>query len=382
LFVIATGTNAEARALAEKEFLKRDWPSARTVEVKQSLVDCAKDRPAQDSKFGRLFYRGVLARLIDAPVQVVDAETERKVRETNEVKAVAKVKDGVVALDAAKKGTFGTKNVAGAGMIIDAEGGYILTSSHVVKDAESITVRFSDKSELSGKLVFADSTRDVAVVKVEPGNKKLKELSLGPSCDLLLNETLISIGSPFGYPGSVVTGHLSSLEDRKVSMPDGHDLLVLQLDANINQGNSGGPVFLLTGRIVGMTAAVRENSRGISFATKTDEIQDTLRENLSAEKVASVRHGITVKGRPLLKDGFLERQELIVKDIRADSPLNKVLKFGDIILKVGDTTFENPNSFDFERALWRYKPGGKVDLTLRRDGKDMVVTFEIPERKK
>jgi serine protease Do len=165
-------------------------------------------------------------------------------------------------------------------------------------------------------------------------------------------------------------------------MPDHNKVKMMQFDANINAGNSGGPLFLLNGRIIGMPAAVRDEARGIAFALRSEGIVDVLQEKLSSEKIAGVRHGLLVKGQPILKEDFLDRQDLVVEGIAKDSPLAKVLKKGDIIVKAGDRVFENANGFDFERSLYRYKPGGKVDLAIRRDGKDITVTFDIPEAEK
>jgi S1-C subfamily serine protease len=380
LAVMATGVDARSRQIAEEQFLKRAWPNAHTAEQRQEMVDCTKTNPNQANPMARLFYRGPLATLLDAPLQVVDAEAERKVRETPEVKAVAQVKDAVVGLAV---GLPAGNTRGGSGMIIDAEKGYVLTAAHVLEKATWVSVKLSDKTTVfSGKVVFADEERDVAVVQVEPGDVKLKELPLGSSSDLLLNETVISIGTPFGYPSSVVTGRLSSTDDREITMPGGKKRNLLQFDANINAGNSGGPLILLTGRVPAMVVAVRDEARGISFALRSEGIVDVLREQLSSEKIARVRHGLVVKGKPILKGRFLDHQDLVVEDIAKDSPLAKVLNKGDIIIKVGDRAFENANSFDFERSLYRYKPGEKVDLTILRDGKEMTVVFDIPEAKK
>jgi len=157
-----------------------------------------------------------------------------------------------------RRGGSGTAVAEGSGVIIDAQG-HILTNAHVVQGATKLEVVFNDGSTTSAQLVGADATKDIAVLQVS-GNVPAY-LTLGDSSALQLGETVIAIGSPLGtYSGSVTVGVVSGLDRSVQGASQDH---LIQTDAAINSGNSGGPLLNLNGEVIGInTLVVRQTNSG------------------------------------------------------------------------------------------------------------------------
>jgi len=277
-------------------------------------------------------------------------------RKTPIVEAVQKTRAGIVTIRAHRPG--GRKDVLGAGVIID-ERGYIITNRHVIASAEGIKVRLSDGTELAGKLVAEIETHDLAVVGVE-SDEKLQVLPLGPAVDLMVGETVIAVGNPFGYANTVSTGIISAL-DREVTMPAGETIgHLIQTDASINPGNSGGPLLNINGEVIGITVALRDGAQGIAFALNAETVQELLTKHLSAAKVSGVRHGLIFKEKGLARGANQARTRLAenVDELRQ----------GDEIICIGERKVANP--FDVERAFWQRKPADVVSVTVRRNGRE------------
>jgi serine protease Do len=246
------------------------------------------------------------------------------------------------------------------------ERGYIVTNRHVVAAADSILVRLADGTELAGKIAVEVDSHDLAVVRVKT-EKKLHALPLGPASDVMVGETVIAVGNPFGYANSVSTGIVSAL-GREVTMPAGETISnLIQTDACINPGNSGGPLLNINGEVIGIVVALRDGAQGIAFAIDADTVQALLGEHLSAAKTSGVRHGLTVKVRVAAESKG--RQQVLVESAAAE------LKPGDEILRVAGRRVTN--RFDFERALWSCKPDDHVPVMVRRDQKEQTVTLTL-----
>ena len=182
----------------------------------------------------------------------------------------------------ARRGS-GTAVAEGSGVFIDAQG-HILTNAHVVQGAQQLQVVYNDGSKVSAKLVGADTAADIAVIQVS--GQVPAYLSLGDSSALQLGETVVAIGNPLGdYSGSVTAGVVSGL-NRSVQ-GSGHSGLI-QTDAAINHGNSGGPLLNLDGQIVGInTLAVQQSSdgqiaEGLGFAIPSNTVSNVVQQILGA----------------------------------------------------------------------------------------------------
>jgi serine protease Do len=182
-------------------------------------------------------------------------------------------------------GPGGGANIAeGSGVIVDQKG-YIVTNAHVVEGAQKLDVIFSDGTQTSARLIGADSTRDVAVLQVNgnvPG-----VLSFGDSNALQLGETVVAIGSPLGsYRGSVTSGVVSGLNR---TVQETGDTGLIQTDAAINHGNSGGPLLNLAGQVVGINTLVVQNTNsgdlaeGLGFAIPSNTVSAIVKQLIAQQ---------------------------------------------------------------------------------------------------
>jgi serine protease Do len=188
-------------------------------------------------------------------------------------------------------------NSLGSGVIID-EDGYILTNLHVVRRASRTQVKLADGRVYDADIVVFTPKSDVALLKIrsKPG-EKFKAIKFAPDSDLLLGETVIALGNPFGLGGSVSRGILSSKNRRP---PTGNEPLNiadwLQTDAAINPGNSGGPLINLRGELIGINVAVYEQAQGIGFAIPVREVSKALSQFVSPEVTSAKWFGAWIKG--------------------------------------------------------------------------------------
>jgi len=212
------------------------------------------------------------------------AQTPQSARRTPLVSVVEKISPAVVNISAQSTvreadpffGIFGlgTERQAqslGSGFIVDRNG-IVVTNAHVVEGASRVTVTLLDGRELEADLLGSDRDADIAVLKVKATN--LPALPLGRSSDLMIGETVIAIGNPFGLSNTVTTGVLSAV-GRTVPSERGERLFTdfLQTDASINPGNSGGPLVNVGGDVIGINSAIISGATGIGFAIPADRVR-------------------------------------------------------------------------------------------------------------
>jgi serine protease Do len=290
------------------------------------------------------------------------AETFSRV--TPIVEAVRKTRDSIVTIRVERRHGWGRKEVVGTGVIVD-ERGYAITNRHVVHYAEEITVVLVDHTELRCQVVAEVDDHDLAILRLET-NRKLQALTFAPASDLMVGETVIAIGHPYGYTNTVSTGIVSAL-GRTVTMPEGTDLEgLIQTNASINPGNSGGPLLNINGELIGINVALRDGAQGIAFALNADAVQSVLSRYLSAGRVAGL--GLGLSCHEVVADAAGPRQRVVVDVVQPNSPAAAAgLKPGDVVVQVGDRPVTN--RFDLERALWGYHPGERVVAAILRKGK-------------
>lgn len=280
-------------------------------------------------------------------------------RRTPIVEAVAKARPSVVTIKAQRRGS---RESVGTGVLFD-ERGYVLTCNHVIAGASQLTLRLADGTEFEPRVVLAEAEHDLAVLHIHAG-RPLAALPFGPSQDLLVGETVLAVGHPFGYSHTVSDGILSAV-DREITMPG--DLVLgdlIQTTASINPGNSGGPLLNINGEWIGVNLALREGAQGIAFALKSETAQRVLSRKLSAHYVAGLHHGLECV--EALGEERLPRQRVRVNRVTEASPAAAAgLRAGDTILLVADRPVAN--RLDVERALWTRKVGEKIELTVVRD---------------
>ena len=320
-----------------------------------------------------------LARAVAAALVVVligGAGTESRAqycRRIPIVEAVQKTRNGIVTIKVARPGEATHRDTVGTGVIVD-ERGYVITNCHVVSGAERAVVRLADDTRLEARIITLDHPHDLAILKLPAGGPKLQALSFAPASDLLVGETVIAVGHPFGFTNTVSTGIISAL-GREITMPDGETLTgLIQTNASINPGNSGGPMLNINGELIGINVALREGAQGIAFALNADVVQQVLARHLSAGKIARLDHGLTCRER--VQDSAAARQQVVIEGVAANSPAEAAgLRRGDFLLKLGDRSVAN--RFDVERALWNCKPGERIEASILRDGVPARVSLKL-----
>ena len=265
----------------------------------------------------------------------------------------------------------------GSGFIIDAEG-TIVTNNHVVKDATKVTVTLDDGTELQAKVIGRDSRTDIAVLKVT-ANRKLPFIELGQSRDVRPGEWVVAMGNPFGLGGSVTAGIVSAVSRDIGSGP--YDQFI-QIDAPINHGNSGGPLFTQDGKVIGMNTAIYSpsgGSVGIGFAIPSDQIRlisaqlqkdgQVTRGYIGVE--AQVLTGATAKALRVP-----ENAGALLAGVRPNGPAAEAgLEPGDIIQAVNGQKIANPKELALNIAA--VPPGKPAKLDVLHDGKVKEVTLKV-----
>ena len=269
----------------------------------------------------------------------------------------------------------------GSGFIID-QNGTIVTNNHVVKNARTVTVTLSDGNTYPAKILGTDPKTDLAVLKVSAGHP-LPYVDLGPSSSVEPGEWVVAMGNPFGLDGTVTAGIVSAL-GRDIG--DGPYDKFIQIDAPINEGNSGGPLFDQKGEVIGVNTAILSpsgGSVGIGFAIPSDMIKRVVTQLISGGKVVRGYLGVAAQeispqmaqalGLPTddpTKDGAL------VAAISPGSPAEKAgLKPGDVITSVNSQTVTNPG--DLASDIANVDPDHKANIVYLRDGKQNTVSVAV-----
>lgn len=219
--------------------------------------------------------------------------------------------------------------VLGSGVVVH-EDGYIITNAHVVNGAEKVKIVLSDGRDFPARIISADETRDLAVLTIAT-DKKLPFIHLGRSHDLMIGETVIAIGNPYGYANTLTSGVISAV-GRDIEVTEGFWLRgLIQTDAPINPGNSGGPLLNINGDLIGINTAIRAEAQNIGFAIPVDALADNLTHILMPERLRRVRLGL-VMGRMKTAGKFTG---LVVDSVVKGSPADeKGIAAGDMVLEI------------------------------------------------
>ncbi len=266
----------------------------------------------------------------------------------------------------------------GSGFIISKDG-YILTNNHVVKGADEILVRLSDRSELVAELVGADPRSDLALLKVEATD--LPTVKLGDSDRLKAGEWVLAIGSPFGFDHTVTAGIVSATGR---SLANENYVPFIQTDVAINPGNSGGPLFNLDGQVVGINSQIYTRSggfMGLSFAIPITMAMEVVDQLKAKGYVARGWLGVYIQevSKNLAESFGLDKPAgALVTKVTEDSPAQAAgLKEGDIIIR-----FDNEDvilSSELPQLVGRVAPDTDVKLVIVRDGKEKTIKLRVGE---
>jgi Do/DeqQ family serine protease len=272
-----------------------------------------------------------------------------------------------------------TTQSLGSGFVWSADG-IIVTNNHVVEGASRITVNFNDGQQLAAKLIGVDPDSDLAVLRVDA--QGLPTAPVGTSADLLIGESVVAVGNPFGLSGSVTTGVVSALGRSVPSKEQGRTFTdFIQTDASINPGNSGGPLLNIEGKVIGINTAVYANAQGIGFAIPVDRARKVVQDLLRYGAVHSAWIGAvtaTVTPEEAKRLNIRATRGALVARIFAGSPAaNAGLRTGDVITAVGDRPVDSRESFS---TLTATIPSGQpVALKIIRSGSEQSVQVRPSE---
>nr|VFK19529.1 MAG: serine protease Do [Candidatus Kentron sp. LFY] len=269
----------------------------------------------------------------------------------------------------------------GSGFIISGDG-YIISNYHVVKDADEVIVRLSDRREFGAQVIGVDEKSDIALLKVDA--RGLPTVDTGVSADVEVGEWVLAIGSPFGFDHSVTAGIVSA---KGRSLPRENYVPFIQTDVAINPGNSGGPLFDLDGKVIGVNAQIFSHSggfMGLSFAIPIDVAMDVVKQLREQGRVSRGWLGVLIQDvtRELAESfGMKKPTGALIAKVLEQSPAEKAgLQEGDIVLEFNDQ--EVPHSSDLPPMVGGSKVGNRVPVTILRDGKSKtlhVVIQELPD---
>ena len=280
----------------------------------------------------------------------------------------------------APQGEQGPAHGSGSGFIVTADG-YILTNAHVVSEADDVTVRLTDRREFPAKVIGADTRTDVAVIKIDA--KNLPTVRMGDPAALKPGQWVLAIGSPFGLENSATAGIVSA-----TARAVGGETYVpfIQTDVAVNPGNSGGPLFNLSGEVVGINSMIFSRTggyMGLSFAIPIDVAINVRDQLIKTGHVVRGRIGVAVQDvNAQLSQSFgLDRPRgALVNSVEPKGPAAQAgLKPGDVILAVNEHPIERVG--DLSSTVAALKPGSNVPLHIWRDGKDQTLNVRIAEAK-
>jgi S1-C subfamily serine protease len=310
------------------------------------------------------------------------------VQQTSAITDVAaKARPGVVRVESTRRTQNGVEQDVGSGIVLDTEG-HVLTNAHVVLNTDSLKIVLSDGTERPAILVGNDFPfTDLAVLQIGPG--KLTPIEPGDSSALVLGESVIAIGNPLAeFDGSVTVGVISGLNRTRV-MDDVRQDDLIQTDAAVNNGNSGGALLNLRGQFIGIPTAVLRQTRsglpveGIAFALPSNRVMEIAKRIIAEGSYPRPSFGADLRdltaellartSRPAATEGA------IVALVTAGGAADVAgIQAGDIITKLAgqDVNRDNP----FLNVLMRHQPGETVRVVLNRNGRIIEADVRLSKR--
>ena len=258
----------------------------------------------------------------------------------------------------------------GSGVIV-REDGTVLTNEHVLLRGGKIHVTLADGREFEAKVVGSDADSDLAVLRIQGGDR-FPTIPLGRSDDLMIGETVIAIGNPFGLSHTVTTGVVSAV-GRSIHGEDRTYTDFIQTDAAINPGNSGGPLLNIDGQLIGINTAIYGKAQGIGFAIPVARAQRVLTDLVSYGSVRRGWVGLEVQDlTPDLQRHFGAKTGVVVTDVEPKSPAASAgIARGDVVLKVDGQPVASHD--EFEQRVSDRGPGDRLRLGLLGDGREREV---------
>ena len=265
----------------------------------------------------------------------------------------------------------------GSGVIIDKRG-YVLTNFHVIRGADSVTVKLSSKQEIQGRIVGTDAKTDLAIIKFQP-DADVRVAPMADSDTLRVGEWAIAIGNPFGLDQTVTVGVISATGRSDVGIATYENFI--QTDASINPGNSGGPLVNLKGEVIGINTAIVATGQGIGFAIPANMAKRVTSQLIDRGKV--MRGWIGVSLQPITPElaqslGLPDTRGAIVARVHPGSPAEAAgLQPNDVIVKFGGTAVDDYHHL--QRLSSDAEPNTTVPLDFIRKRERKTVQLKITE---
>jgi serine protease Do len=322
-----------------------------------------------------------------SPLQVVEPdEGDRALRMTPVVRAVERAADSVVSIylqsQLAHRGA--PPGGQGSGVLLD-DSGLMITNWHVIAPVllgerqgrnYGVIVKLRDGRERKARILSSTPVRDLALLQIElKGTERFKPIEIARSSDLMIGETVIAIGNPQGHANTVTTGVLSAIgRSIQVRAPDGQHRQykdLLQTDAAINQGNSGGALLDITGRLIGINNAMSASAENIGFAIPMDIVRkEFTRELLQSTSFVASGNAPWLGLEVADLDG-----KVVVTEIVRGGPANLAdIRSGDVLTKIG--SHDVRTSIDYLRHFFDLENARRVPMTVQRKGRQIVVQAE------
>ncbi len=302
---------------------------------------------------------------------------------------------------ASSNGSLPSGQALGSGFVLDSDG-HIVTNYHVIEGATSIKVRFSNDDTLTATLVGSDPSTDIALLKVDAQPDALTPLSLADSDRVEVGDTVVAIGNPFGLERTVTSGIVSALQ-RNVQAPNGYSIdHVIQTDAAINHGNSGGPLLNGRGAVIGVNSQIEtggsgDGNVGIGFAVPSNTVDSVVSQLLAAGKVEHAYLGVSaVEVTKDIADSFKlpVTEGLVIQSVTAGSGASGAgLKAGTEQVVVAGQSFRMGGDVivaadgqkvtsigELRDVIGAHKPGDKIDLKIYRGGNAKTVTVTLGQQ--
>jgi Do/DeqQ family serine protease len=266
----------------------------------------------------------------------------------------------------------------GSGVIIDGSKGYIVTNHHVVLRAAEIKVVTSDQKEFEARVLGSDHRSDLAVLQID-NEEVLPAISMGGGGDLMIGETVIAIGNPFGLSHTVTTGVVSAL-NRSVRSDEHVYRNFIQTDASINPGNSGGPLLNIEGELIGINTAIYQKAQGIGFAIPINKARRIVNELINVGEVRSPWLGLEAQeltGELKTYFGIPDEKEgVLVSNVMLESPAHRAgLKRGDILLALDGMSVVS--LLDYREILTEFTPNEILQLRIFRDNRELGFSVKL-----
>jgi putative serine protease PepD len=263
----------------------------------------------------------------------------------------------------------------GSGFVYDAHGN-IVTNAHVVEGAQAIKVTLWNGKAYDARIVGADASTDLAVIKVDAPGSVLAPLSLADSSRIQVGDNVVAIGSPFGLEQTVTAGIVSALH-REMTSPNGFTIDdSIQTDAAINHGNSGGPLLNSSGQVIGVNSQIESDAggnEGVGFAIPSSTTKSIVRQLIDTGKAEHAFLGIG------LDDAARSAGGAAVTQVRAGTPAKRAeLRVGDVITTLDGKTISSAD--ELRAAINAHRPGDRVSLRYLRDGESHTVQVKLGTR--